>query len=215
MRRLLSPRWRHAHRRAVRSITAAGVAVVMMAGFATAAAAGAFRGGFGTSQVGTANADGILLPTNQRIKPIGTRLLIDNGRLLSSSISPDGLYLAALSWYDFTGFLTVFNVATGTVVQQIGTGVGTDKTIGDGTVAADGPLWSADGKTLWFPQTSDLVRFSVATDGTVSSPVTIPLETATTNLNTTTTTTPDLPSGMALSPDGSKLYVALNGVDEL
>ncbi len=36
-----------------------------------------------------------------------------------------------------------------------------------------------------------------------------------TNLNTVTTTTPDLPSGMALSPDGSKLYVALNGVNKL
>jgi YVTN family beta-propeller protein len=196
-------------------ITAAGVAVVMLAGLATAAAAGALGGGFGTSQVGTANADGILLPTNQRINPIGTRLLISNGRLLSSAISPNGQFLAALSWEDFTGFLTVFNLKTGTVVQQIGTGVGTDKTIGDGTVAADGPLWSADGKTLWFPQTADLVRFSVAADGTVSGPVTIPLETATTNLDTTTTTTPDLPSGMALSSDGSKLYVALNGVNEL
>jgi YVTN family beta-propeller protein len=60
-----------------------------------------------------------------------------------------------------------------------------------------------------------MIKFSNGADGTVSAPLTIPLETATTNLNTTTTTTPDLPSGMALSPDGSKLYVALNGVDEL
>ncbi|MGP0028027.1 MAG: bifunctional YncE family protein/alkaline phosphatase family protein [Streptosporangiaceae bacterium] len=215
MRRLFSLRWRHTHRRAFRAIIAAGVAVVMTAGFATAAVAGAFSGGFGTSQVGTSNADGILLPTNQRIKPIGSRLLINNGRLLSSAISPNGTYLAALTWEDFTGFLTVFDLKTGTVVQQIGTGVGSDKTLGDGTVAADGPLWSADGKTLWFPQTADMIKFSVAADGTVSDPVTIPLETATTNLNTTTTTTPDLPSGMALSPDGSKLYVALNGVNEL
>ena len=215
MRQLLSARWRHAHRRAVRVLTAAGVAVVMVAGFATAAMAGAFTGGFGTAQVGTSNAQGILLPTSQRIKPVGTRLLIDNGRLLSSSISPNGQYLAALSWEDFTGFLTIFNVKTGTVVQQIGTGVGTDKVLGDGTVAADGPLWSADGKTLWFPQTADMIRFSVAANGTVSSPVTIPTVTAVTNLNSTTTTTPDLPSGMALSPDGSKLYVALNGVNEL
>ena len=215
MRRLFSPRWRHTHRRASRAIIAASVAVVITAGFATAAVAGALAGGFGTSQVGTSNADGILLPTNQRIKPAGTRVLINNGRLLSSAISPNGTYLAALTWEDFTGFLTVFNLKTGVVVQQIGTGVGSDKTLGDGTVAADGPLWSADGKTLWFPQTADMIKFSVAADGTVSDPVTIPLETATTNLNTTTTTTPDLPSGMALNPDGSKLYVALNGVNEL
>ena len=148
MRRLLSPRWRHTHRRAVRVLTAACAAVLMVTGLTTAAVAGVFTGGFGTAQVGTTNAQGILLPTNQRIKPVGTRLLIDNGRLLSSSISPNGQFLAALSWEEFTGYLTVFNLKTGKVVQQIGTGTGTDKTIGDGTVAADGPLWSADGKTL-------------------------------------------------------------------
>ena len=122
MRHLFSPRWRHTHRRAFRAIIAAGVAVVMTAGFATAAVAGAFSGGFGTSQVGTSNADGILPPTNQRIKPVGTRVLINNGRLLSSSISPNGTYLAALSWEYFTGFVTIINVKTGKVVQQIGTG---------------------------------------------------------------------------------------------
>ena len=215
MRRLFSARWRHTHRRALRVTAAAGTAAVMVAGLGSAAAAGAFSGGFGDAQVGTSNAGGILLAANQRVKPIGSRLLIKDGRLLSSSISPNGQYLAALSWYDFTGFLTVFNLRSGRVVQQTGTGVGADKTIGDGTVAADGPLWSADGKTLWFPQTSDLVRFSVNAGGTVSQPVIIPLETATTNLNTTTTTMPDLPSGMALSQNGGTLYVALNGVNEL
>ena len=215
MPRLMSARWRHEHRRAFRAMAGAGISVAMIAGFGTAAVAAGVISGFGDSQVGTSNADGILLPTNQRIKPIGSRLLVDNGRLLSSSISPDGQYLAALTWNDFTGFLTIFNLKTGAIVQQLGTGAGGDHVIGDGTVAADGPLWSADGKTLWFPQTSDLIRFSVAADGTVSGPVTITLEQATTNLNTVTTTTPDLPSGMALSPDGAKLYVALNGVNKL
>ena len=171
---------------------------------------------FGDQQVGGTYANGILLPTQQWIKPIGTRVLTDkDGRLLSSSISPNGQYLAALTWNDFTGCLTIINVQTGQIIQQIGTGVGSDKILGDGTVAADGPLWSADGKTLWFPQTSDLVHFAVAADGTVSSPVVIPLSTTIVNLTTGNTTVPDLPSGMALSQDGSKLYVALNGVNKL
>ncbi|MGO9083387.1 MAG: hypothetical protein ACLQDY_30915, partial [Streptosporangiaceae bacterium] len=192
------------------------LAIVGALGSAAAAAGlSAGSGGWGDSQVGTSNAEGILLASNQRVKPIGTRLLVDDGRLLSSSISPNGQYLAALSWNEFTGFLTIIDLQTGKIVQQIGTGVGSDKIIGDGTVAADGPLWSADGTSLWLPQTSDLVHFSVAADGTVSSPVVIPLTEETTNLNGGTTIAPDLPSGMALSPDGSTLYVALNGVNQL
>jgi len=165
--------------------------------------------GFGAPWVGP-------VLTAQWIKPIGTRVLTDDaGRLVSSSISPNGQYLAALTWNDFTGWLTIINVKTGQIIQQVGTGVGSDTVIGDGTVAADGPLWSADGKSLWFPQTSDLVHFTVAADGTVSSPVIIPLTTTVINLTTGNTTVPDGPSGLALSPDGSKLYVALNVINKL
>ena len=49
----------------------------------------------------------------------------------------------------------------------------------------------------------------------MSSPVVIPLSTTIVNLTTGNTTVPDRPSGMALSQDGSKLYVALNVVNKL
>jgi YVTN family beta-propeller protein len=221
MRRLTSARWRHEHRRALRLLVAVSASLTLLAGaggVAVAATSGGGGGGspFGDEQVGGTYANGILLPTKQWIKPIGTRVLTDDaGRLLSSSISPNGQYLAALTWNDFTGWLTIISVQTGQIIQQIGTGVGSDKVIGDGTVAADGPLWSGDGKSLWFPQTSDLVHFAVAADGTVSDPVVIPLATTIDNLTTGETTVPDGPSGMALSPDGSQLYVALNVVNEL
>jgi YVTN family beta-propeller protein len=97
----------------------------------------------------------------------------------------------------------------------MGTGTSSDPTVGDGTVAADGPLWSADGSTLWFPQSADLVRFSVSSAGLAGNPTVIKLQTSVSNLNGGTTTTDDLPSGMALSSDGSKLFVALNGVNKL
>ena len=218
MRTLLSPRWRHEHRRALRVLIAAGASLTLLTGVGTALAASTSSSGspFGNEQVGGTYANGILLPTQQWIKPIGTRVLLDKyGRLLSSSISPNGQYLAALTWNDFTGWLSIINVKTGQIIQQVGTGGTGDPVIGDGTVAADGPLWSADGTSLWFPQTSDLVHFSVAADGTVSSPVVIPLDTTVVNLTTGDTTVPDGPSGMALSPDGSKLYVALNVVNKL
>ena len=228
MRQLMSARWRHEHRRALRMLTGAVVSLALVGGITTAALAQGGSGIFGNNQVGQTYPQGILLPTNQYINPAGTRVVtvqgngvdgagdVLNGRIVSSSISPNGDYLAALTWNDFTGFLTIINLQTNTIVQQVGTGVGSDHYIGDGTVAADGPLWSADGSTLWVPQSADLLRFSVSPTGTISAPpVTISMEEAVLNLTTGTTITPDLPSGMALSPDGTKLYVALNGVNEL
>jgi YVTN family beta-propeller protein len=188
--------------RAVVLVTALFVAVVAVA---SAAAIGDL-GPFGSDQVGQQVDGRILLPSNQWISPIGSRIEVNDGRLVSSTLSPDGTKLAALSWNNFNGFLTIIDVKTDRVIQQIGTGTAGDPPLGDGTVAADGPLYSADGKTLWFPQSADLLRFSVAGDGTVSAPVTIKLSGPNGDA---------LPSGMALSPDGSKLYVALNGNNTL
>ena len=212
MIRPFTKRWRQGRARSLRSAAGIGMSLALVSGLGAVAVAAS---GNGNDQVGTSNANGILLATGQRVKPIGDRLLVNNDRILSSAISPNGRYLAALTWHQFTGFLTIIDLKSGSVVQQVGTGSKTDPVIGDGTVAADGPLWSADGSTLWFPQTSDLVRFAVAADGTVSNPVTITLEQGNNNLTTGNSTVPDLPSGMALSPDGSKLYVALNGVNKL
>ena len=212
MRRPFTKRWRQGRAKSLRSVAGIGMSVALVGGLGAVAVAAT---GNGNDQVGTSNANGILLATGQRVKPIGSRVLVNNDRILSSSISPNGRYLAALTWNDFTGFLTIIDLQTKSIVQQVGTGSSTDPVIGDGTVAADGPLWSADGSTLWFPQTADLVRFAVAADGTVSNPVTITLEQEVNNLNSGNTTVPDLPSGMALSSDGSKLYVALNGVNKL
>ncbi|KJY42128.1 hypothetical protein VR41_09280 [Streptomyces sp. NRRL B-1568] len=189
-----------------RTTTVAALTAVV-ALISTAAAAGP-NGGFGKDKVdGTETAKGILLPSNQRITPFGSRHRIDNGRLLSSTLSPDGTRVAALTWKSFTGFLTVFDARTGKVLQQFGTGVGKDKKIGDGTAGTDGPLYSPDGRTLWFPQAGDLARLPIGADGTVSgAPKVLPL------------TGPHgsaLPAGMALSPDGTKLYAALNGSNTL
>ena len=196
---------RHSRRR-FRGLTV-GIGVVSLVLLAaTGASALVLSGGFGHTTVGTTDPRGTLLPDNQWVKPLGDRSLIRNGRLLSSALSPDGKQVAALSWNTFTGFLTIFNAATGAVAQQVGTGVGTDKVLGDGTVAADGPFYSADGRSLWMSQSSDLLRFAVNQDGTVApDPVVVP----------TVSTVPQLPSGMAESTDGQTLYVALNGTNQV
>lgn len=200
-------------RRPRRNRRRAAVAGLAIAGLSLGAAGVASAGGFGaagqgTARVGTSNGRGILLPDDQRLTPYGKRTLLRTGRLLSSTISPDGKTLATLSWNNFTGYLSLIDIASGRIVQQVGTGRTTaDPTIGDATVAADGPLYSADGRTLWFPQTADILRFSVLPSGRVTpKPTVIPVGTK---------AEPALPSGMALSPDGRRLYVAFNGANTL
>src|ERR1700761_7913062 len=103
-------------RRARIVIVAAIAGCVVVVGAASAAVAGFDP--FGNGQVGSTYANGVLLPTNQWISPYGTRILDNKARLVSSTISPDGTYLAALGWNDFSGFLTIVDLKTGQIVQQ-------------------------------------------------------------------------------------------------
>ena len=89
-------------------VVAGATAVTMCGGMAVAAAA---NGSFSTNRVGQASDRGMLLPSNQYVKPYGDRTLISNGRLLASTVSPDGKHLAASTWNNFTGFLSVFDVS--------------------------------------------------------------------------------------------------------
>ena len=203
----MSSRFLRTSGRRVRGTTVAAVAVGALVLSGATATAVAVNGGFGRTTVGTSDARGVLLPSNQWVKPLGDRTLITDGRLLSSVLSPYGHQLAALTYLHGTGFLTVFDAVRGTVLQQVGTGSATDPVIGDGTVAADGPFYSADGKSLWVSQTTDLLRFSVRSDGTVSpKPAIIALSGPAGAY---------LPSGMTQSADHRTLYVALNGANTL
>ncbi len=161
MRKLVPLRMRGRRRGRV-AIVAALTMCVAVVGVASAAVGG--FNPFGTEQVSQTYANGILLPTNQWISPLGTRIVDGSAtqqgaRLVSSAISPDGRYLAALGWNNFQGFLTIFDLKTGTMVQQ--TPLNTDGG-NDPTVAADGPLFSPDsatgGSTLWVPQSEFLLE---------------------------------------------------------
>ena len=186
------------------------VALALLLGLGGATIAASVSGGFGTATVGPQTGSTVLLPTNQQIAPVGTRYVVGtdtDSRLLSSTVSPDGTKLAALSWHEFTGFLSIIDLSSGTVIQTVGNGK--PYLSADESVGADGPLYSPDGTSLWVPTATAVVRFTVnATTGMVSDPVTI-------SLPTTGPGGAALPSGMALSADGAKLYVALNGSNTL
>jgi len=225
------------------AIAAALASCVAVVGVASAAIGG--FNPFGNQQVGQTYANGVLLPTNQWISPLGTRTLDgtssqQGARLVSSTISPNGRYLAALGWNEFSGYLTIFDLKTGTMLQQtaLNTG-GTADSPNDSTVAADGPLFSPDGTTLWVPQSEYLLRFNFdPSTGATTQTAAIPLcgegdtdsdlssEFCSGNVaagefgeNTADAAQvangAELPSGMVLSPDGSELYVALNGANKL
>ena len=202
------------------AIAAALVSCVAVVGVASAAVGGFDP--FGTGQVGQTYANGVLLPTDQWISPLGARILDNNARLVSSTISPNGRYLAALGWRDFSGYLTIVDLKSGSIVSQTSLDSGTGSAE-DSSVGPDGPLFSADGSTIWVPQSTWLDKFSFnQTTGAAAQTDKIALcGSALTDPKCDPNTGPSdpsgawLPAGMALSPDGSSLYVALNGANAL
>jgi YVTN family beta-propeller protein len=204
-----------------------GAVAVLVAFVAAVGVAAAEFGGvnpFGSGEVGQTYNGALLLPTNQWISPLGNRIEDPYGRIVSSTLSPDGQYMAALTWNEFTGYLTIFDLKTGKIVQEEGGYPNTlDPAAGEPgeEVGADGPLYSPDGKTMWVPQTGDIAKFTVDPEtGMVSEKTIINLPPAANGPApeySTEATHPGeaLASGMALSSDASKLYVTFNGSNKL
>ena len=203
--------------------------VICVAFLAVVGVAQAALGGFnpfGGDEVGQMVNGAILLPTNQWISPLGKRIEDKNAKIESSTLSPDGHYAAALTWHEFTGYLTIFDLKTGEIIQEEGGEYpnGTlDPAAGEPgeEVAADGPFYSPDGKTLWVPQTGDIAKFTVDPEtGMVSNKTIITLPRAAVTKAPEYDKEPAKPgealaSGMAFSSDGTKVYVALNGSNAL
>ncbi len=207
-----------------RALVVAGVlAVTAILAVGAAVAAATRSGPFGNHHAGQTVNGATLLASNQWISPLGTRILDTKARLLTSTLSPTGQDVAALGWNDFDGYLTIIDVKTHTIVQQTPLATPATKPT-DNTVGPDGPLYSADGTTLWVPQSTYLLRFSVnpatgqATETAsialcgVGDPTAIACDA---NDEIGADNGSELPAGMALSPNGATLYVALNGANKL
>lgn len=177
-----------------------------------------------TGQVGQQYDGATLLPDNQLVSPVGARTEVDDGRMISSALSPDGTKLAALTSNAIVGRgLTIIDVKADRVLQQVGMrSDGTDSSLGDGTVAADGPMYSPDGKTLWMSQATDVLRLAVNSDGTVNSTPVATIAIQATHggdfgggQGISSPAGDAMPSGTALSHDGRLLYVAINANNTL
>ncbi|MEW1774726.1 bifunctional YncE family protein/alkaline phosphatase family protein [Streptomyces sp. NPDC086777] len=183
-------------------LVTSGIAVAL--GVTGTAVASTYQ--FGTQQVGRTTANGQVVSADQYINPYGTRSVIDDGKIMSSVVSPDGSHLAA-SVADGDASLVVVDLATGQVTQKIGTNAADDLRIGSGAVGQEGPTYSPDGKQLWLGQANGYTRFTVAADGTLANPtaVTIAADGA----------KQALVGAAVFSADGATVYSAVNGENKV
>ncbi|KUM99552.1 phosphoesterase [Streptomyces yokosukanensis] len=157
---------------------------------------------FGTDQVGQVTAKGQVVSSDQYISPYGSRLVLNDGKIMSSTVSPDGGHLAA-AVTDGDAALVVVDLKTGQVKQRVGTNAADDLRIKSGAVGQEGPTYSPDGKQLWLGQTDGYTKFTVNADGTLANPTTvsIPADGA----------KHALVGAAVFSADGSTVYSAVNG----
>ncbi|MFF4502616.1 bifunctional YncE family protein/alkaline phosphatase family protein [Streptomyces sp. NPDC001401] len=179
-------------------LVTAGIAVAL--GVTGTAVASTWQ--FGTQQVAQETANGQVISSDQYIKPYGDRTVINDGKIMSSTVSPDGGHLAA-SVADGDASLVIMDLSTGQVKQKVGTNAADDLRIKSGSVGQEGPTYSPDGTQLWLGQTDGYTKFTVNADGTLSSPVTVPIP--------ADGTKHALVGAAVFSADGSTVYGAVNG----
>jgi YVTN family beta-propeller protein len=185
------------HRRAV-LIGAGGTALaVLVTGTAVAS-----THQFGTDRVGEVTAQGQVVSSDQYIAPRGDRLVLQKGKIMSSAVSPDGTHLAA-AVTDGGMALAVVDLKKYAVQQYVGNNAAADLKISSNDVGQEGPVYSPDGSQLWLGQADGYRRFTVASDGSLTDPVLVPIAADGARRA--------LASGAVFSPDGSTLYAAVNG----
>ncbi|MGJ5749051.1 YVTN family beta-propeller protein [Streptomyces puniciscabiei] len=176
-------------------------ACITTAALATGTAVASTRQ-FGTDQVGQVTDKGQVVSSDQYISPYGSRLVINDGKIMSSTVSPDGGHLAA-AVADGDAALVVVDLKTGQVKQKVGPNAADDLRIKSGSVGQEGPAYSPDGKQLWLGQTDGYTRFTVNADGTLANPTTISIP--------ADGSKHALASAAVFSADGSTVYCAVNG----
>jgi YVTN family beta-propeller protein len=208
--RLRLPKW--AGRRLTIAV-AATTALLVVGGGVALATTGFSGSGFGDNQVGTHYRNGIQVSDDQIINPIGDRLLTKLGKIMGSTVSPNGQFLAATST-DKDVVLQIFDLKTYKLIWTVGTAPGLSQSLSDGTVGQEGPTYSPDGKFLWLPEQNGLTRFPVNASGILGPPTSFSLPTVGSHLSGNART-PEPNSALVgqitYSPDGSTLYAALNG----
>ena len=150
---------------------------------------------FGTDQVGTTAPQGLVVSDDQFLSPYGNRMVLNNGKIMSSVVSPDGTHMA-VTLADGSQAVGIVNLQNWTVQQYINGAYGN-------TDNQEGPTYSPDGSQLWLGQSTGFTKFTVNPDGSLSNPVKVPIPTVGGEQA--------LPNQAVFSPDGSTVYATVNG----
>ncbi len=167
-----------------------------------------------------------ITPVNQVLTPYGTQLDLPGMRPQALALSPDGRLLAVSGK---TNQLLIVDPATGQIAQQVAmpaesvhiepntlaSEVTNDnaaiETDGGAQVSYTGLIFSPDGRQIYLSNVNGSVKvFRVSADGSVQPSHTLPLPKANALRRAT-----EIPSGLVLSDDGSRLYVCGNLSNQL
>ena len=180
----------------------AGVATVTLV-FTGATIGSASTKQLGTQHVGDLTAKGQVISSDQYINPIGTRLVVNQGKIMASTVSPDGTHVAA-TVADGGAALVIIDLRSWQVQQVVGSGTTANLKISGNDVGQAAPAYSPDGKTLLLGRQGGLTKFSVNADGTLANPVNIAIA-------ATAAGQQALTGGIVFTADGATAYAAVNG----
>ncbi len=166
--------------------------------------------------VGRSRDEYIVTPVNQRLTPVGRQVELAGMRPQAMALSPDGKMLVVSGK---TSELVVVDPSTGDVKQRVQLPndsqtepmpnvPSTNILMPDrrGQVSFTGLLFTPDGKRIYLSNVNGSIKvFAVQEDGSVAPSHSIALPSAGAPRRKE-----EIPSGLALSEDGSKLYVCGN-----
>jgi YVTN family beta-propeller protein len=188
------------------------LAALVPAGFFTAKI---FAGEFDstTAPVGR-NGDSLITPVNQIVTPAGTQVELPGIRPNALALSPNGKLLVTAG---LTRELVILDPATGKILQRVAFPSDTATATSPASMEILNPdekaqlsftglTFSPDGSRIFLSNVNgDIKVFAAGADQKVSPLFSIALPPANAPRRTN-----DIPAGIAVSPDGKKIYVAAN-----
>ncbi len=169
-----------------------------------------------TETVGPSSPKRVVLPVSQILTPAGKQVELPGFRPQALALSPDGRLLVTSGK---SNQLVVVDPATGAIRQRVP--LPSDKVNEappdvvsthilqpdkDAQLSFTGLVFSPDGKRIYLSNVNGSIKvFGVGTDGQVVGLYSVPLPDAGAPRRKK-----DIPSGLALSPDGQRLFVVLN-----